>query len=194
LRKCGSLYVALICQHQAERLWHAGGWAVRARANPLSLGVWPFTLRFVLPRSWVGYPSRRPKGCGMQSPSGPKVYPKSCSRPLDPKSTHKIKQRTTQVGILSASLAALPWQADDAHDVQGAASDLVVGHGVQRAPATDPASGLAQTQAVSTTGCDKHHPWQCRLWCGAFLCIHSKVGTSQYHLSLPLPLSIYWLA
>ena len=49
----------------------------RARANPLSLGVWPFTLRFVLPRSWVGYPSRRPKGCGMQSPSGPKVYPKS---------------------------------------------------------------------------------------------------------------------
>jgi len=28
-----------------------------------------------LPRSWVGYPSRRPKGCGMQSPSGPKVYP-----------------------------------------------------------------------------------------------------------------------
>ena len=33
----------------------AGGWAVRARANPLSLGVWPFTLRFILPRSWVGY-------------------------------------------------------------------------------------------------------------------------------------------
>ena len=29
-----------------------------------------------MPRSWVGYPSRRPKGCGMQSPSGPKVYPK----------------------------------------------------------------------------------------------------------------------
>ena len=28
------------------------------------------------PRSWVGYPSRRPTGCGMQSPSGPKVYPK----------------------------------------------------------------------------------------------------------------------
>ena len=23
----------------------------------------------------VGYPRRRPKGCGMQSPSGPKVYP-----------------------------------------------------------------------------------------------------------------------
>ena len=43
---------------------------------PLSLGVWPFTLRFVLPRSWVGYPSRRPKSCGMQSPSGPKVYPR----------------------------------------------------------------------------------------------------------------------
>ena len=53
----------------------AGGWTVRVRANPLSLGVWHFTLRFVLPRSWVGYPSRRPKGCGMQSPSGPKVYP-----------------------------------------------------------------------------------------------------------------------
>ena len=35
-----------------------------------------FTLRFVLPRSWVGYPSLRQKGCGMQSPSGPKVYPK----------------------------------------------------------------------------------------------------------------------
>ena len=60
---------------RSERL--AGGWAVRARANPLSLGVWHFTLRFVLPRSWVGHPSRRPQGCGMQSPSGPKVYPDS---------------------------------------------------------------------------------------------------------------------
>ena len=40
-------------------------------ANPR---VWHFTLRFVLPRSLVGYPSRRPKGCGMQWPSGPKVY------------------------------------------------------------------------------------------------------------------------
>jgi hypothetical protein len=46
-----------------------------------------FTLRFVLkptvnqilPRSWVGYPRRRPKGCGMQSTSGPKVYPKQCT-------------------------------------------------------------------------------------------------------------------
>ena len=26
--------------------------------------------------SWVGYPSRRPNGCGVQSPLGPKVYPK----------------------------------------------------------------------------------------------------------------------
>ena len=62
---------------RSERV--AGCWAVRARANPLSLGVWHFTLRFVLPRSWVGYPRRRPKGCGMQSPSGPKVYPKGRS-------------------------------------------------------------------------------------------------------------------
>ena len=59
---------------RSERL--AGCWAVRAGAHPLSLGVWHFTLRFVLPRSWVGYPSPRPKGCGMQSPFGPKVYPK----------------------------------------------------------------------------------------------------------------------
>ena len=47
--------------------------------NPLSLGVWPFTLRFILPRSWVGYPRRRPKGCGMctvalWTQSLPKVY------------------------------------------------------------------------------------------------------------------------
>ena len=41
---------------RSERV--AGCWAVRARANPLSLGVWHFTLRFVLPRSWVGYPCR----------------------------------------------------------------------------------------------------------------------------------------
>ena len=40
------------------------------------------TLRFVLHRSWVGYPSRRPKGCGMQSPSGPKVYPKERGSPV----------------------------------------------------------------------------------------------------------------
>ena len=61
-------------------------------ANPLSLGVWHFTLRFVLPRSWVGYPSRRPKGCGMQSPSGPKVYPKSEGRvtSIDPKQAWMI--------------------------------------------------------------------------------------------------------
>jgi hypothetical protein len=50
-----------------------GCWAVRARANPLSLGVWHFTQRFVLPRRWVGYPRQRPKG--MQSHLGPKVYP-----------------------------------------------------------------------------------------------------------------------
>ena len=31
-------------------------WAVRARAHPLCPGVWHFTLRFVLPGSWVGYP------------------------------------------------------------------------------------------------------------------------------------------
>ena len=63
---------------RSERL--AGGWAVRARANPLSLGVWHFTLRFVLPGSWVGYPSATAaerQGWDMQSPSGPKVYPKS---------------------------------------------------------------------------------------------------------------------
>ena len=31
-------------------------------------------------RRVIGYPSRRPQGCGMQSPSGPKVYPKSTHR------------------------------------------------------------------------------------------------------------------
>ena len=59
---------------RSERV--AGCWAVRARAHPLSLGVWHFTLRFVLPGSWVGNPAL-PPGCDMQSPSGPKVYPKS---------------------------------------------------------------------------------------------------------------------
>ena len=61
----------------SERL--AGCWAVRARANPLSLGVWHFTLRFVLPGSWVGHPSATAaerRGWAMQSPLGPKVYPK----------------------------------------------------------------------------------------------------------------------
>ena len=42
-----------------ERL--AGCWIIRARANPLSLEVWHFTLRCILPWSWVGNP--RPKGC-----------------------------------------------------------------------------------------------------------------------------------
>ena len=57
----------------------AGGWAVRARAHTLSLGVWHFTLRFVMPWSWVGHPSATAaerRGWVMQSPSGPKVYPK----------------------------------------------------------------------------------------------------------------------
>jgi hypothetical protein len=39
----------------------AGCWIVRARANPLSLEVWHFTLRCILRWSWVGY--SRPKGC-----------------------------------------------------------------------------------------------------------------------------------
>ena len=73
----------------------AGCWAVRARANPLSLGVWHFTLRFVLPRSWVGYPRRRPKGCGMQLPSGPKVYPKSLARKRATRWPAKTRQRCT---------------------------------------------------------------------------------------------------
>ena len=45
----------------------------------LSLAVWHFTLRFVLPGSWVGHPSATAaerRGWAMQSPSGPKVYPK----------------------------------------------------------------------------------------------------------------------
>ena len=45
----------------------------------LSLAVWHFTLRFVLPWSWVGHPSATAaerRGWAMQSPSGPKVYPK----------------------------------------------------------------------------------------------------------------------
>ena len=58
---------------RSERL--AGGWAVRARANPLSLGVWPFTLRFVLPT-----------GVGLATlAEGRKAV--ACSRHLDPKST-----------------------------------------------------------------------------------------------------------
>ena len=56
-----------------------GCWAVRARANPLSLGVWHFTLRFVLPGVGLATPSRRPKGCGVQSPLGPKVYTVKCT-------------------------------------------------------------------------------------------------------------------
>ena len=58
---------------RSERL--AGCWAVRARANPLSLGVWPFTLRFVLP-----------SGVGLATlAEGRKAV--ACSRHLDPKST-----------------------------------------------------------------------------------------------------------
>ena len=74
---------------------------VAAGANVLELGV-PFSdpmsegpviqlAHERAPRSWVGYPSRRPKGCGMQSPSGPKVYPKTYTvcitghRPVTPR-------------------------------------------------------------------------------------------------------------
>ena len=40
---------------------------------PKGLALYP-EVRFAW--SWVGYPSRRQKGCGVQSPLGPKVYPK----------------------------------------------------------------------------------------------------------------------
>ena len=51
----------------------------RDTENRLLFSIFLLCLRrlFCLAWSWVGYPSRRPKGCGMQSPSGPKVYPKS---------------------------------------------------------------------------------------------------------------------
>ena len=63
---------------RSERL--AGGWAVRARANPLSLGVWPFTLRFVLPT-----------GVGLATlAEGRKAV--ACSRHLDPKSTQSLRR------------------------------------------------------------------------------------------------------
>jgi hypothetical protein len=115
----------------------SGGWAVRARANPLSLGVWPFTLRFVLPRSWVGYPSRRPKGCGMQSPSGPKVYPKSQAIPPGLSSSGTPGNRNTLVGINSLAGISRPRALDltmpeyrsnkTTHQVE-----LPLQHGVQR--------------------------------------------------------------
>ena len=60
---------------RSERV--AGCWPVRARANPLSLGVWHFTLRFVLP------------GVGLATlAEGRKAV--ACSRPLDPKSTQSL--------------------------------------------------------------------------------------------------------
>ena len=60
---------------RSERV--AGCWAVRARANPLSLGVWHFTLRFVWPG--VGLATRA---------EGRKAV--ACSRPLDPRSTQSL--------------------------------------------------------------------------------------------------------
>ena len=53
------LHTCITIQVALERV--AGCWIVRARANPLSLEVWHFTLRCILRWSWVGYP--RPKGC-----------------------------------------------------------------------------------------------------------------------------------
>ena len=77
---------------------------VRARANPLSVGVWHFTLRFVLPRVGLATPSRRPKGCGVQSPLGPKVYPKSKgSYPLPPPSRSQADATTSILRQRSSS-------------------------------------------------------------------------------------------
>ena len=79
---------------RSERL--AGCWAVRARANPLSLGVWHFTLRFVLPWSRVGYPRpQRPKGKAGE-----------CSHPLDPKSTQSLPRAREPAQCLPA---LAPW-------------------------------------------------------------------------------------
>ena len=60
---------------RSERV--AGCWSARARANPLSLWVWHFTLRFVLPG--VGLATRA---------EGRKAV--ACSHPLDPKSTQSM--------------------------------------------------------------------------------------------------------
>ena len=47
------------------------------QANPLSLGVWHFTLRFILPGVGLATPGRK---AVMQSPTGPKIYPNTLSR------------------------------------------------------------------------------------------------------------------
>ena len=56
---------------RSERV--AGCWAVWSRSAFLRSSALHPEVRFAW--SWVGYPSRRPKGCGLQSPLGPKVYP-----------------------------------------------------------------------------------------------------------------------
>ena len=79
---------------RSERV--AGCWAVRARANPLSLGVWHFTLRFVLPG--VGLATRA---------EGRKAV--ACSRPLDPKSTQSLSSSRPLVLLpLALSCSLVP--------------------------------------------------------------------------------------
>ena len=64
-----------------------------------SLAVWHFTLRFVLPGSWVGHPSATAaerRGWAMQSPSGPKVYPK----PRSSEGEYSAQRKGTADGLV----------------------------------------------------------------------------------------------
>jgi len=75
----GALFSLQTLVDRSERVEGCWCWSTSKSDFPRGLALHP-EVHFAW--SWVGYPSRRPKGCGVQSPLGPKVYP--------------IKQRTTQ--------------------------------------------------------------------------------------------------
>ena len=61
-------------QTPVERSERVAGWAVRARANPLSLRVWHFTLRFVLPGVGLAIPLGCPHSLSHAPPRMPRYF------------------------------------------------------------------------------------------------------------------------
>ena len=97
------------------RLWTGGGRGCSKTIDVLLMMIFIGTLfcnlledsmRLHLQPSWVGYPSRRPKGCGVQSPLGPKVYPTATfkSRSLESSQTQSTGERALMRACFSQLL------------------------------------------------------------------------------------------
>ena len=118
----------------------------------LSLAVWHFTLRFVLPGSWVGHPSpQRPKGKAV-----------ACSHPLDPKSTQSSLPPSSRLPLPRIRSEGQPVAAS----VGSAAQAPIRCNGLSPSPAANPGRipSIGGDVVLSARPCTAERTAVAQLW------------------------------